>query len=113
MEMEKGQSQLEVPIVELDGRLESLTEFNDNEKFILKLMIIQKVRMGLLARLQSHLMEYAPKVALDSSKVLSIDQFSLGQEENRATLAIANQLGIDAQRFKELFCFVIENEQTW
>lgn len=112
--MEKDQAQLAAPEDTLDKKLEQHPEFSDPEKLILKLLVIQKVRGGIIARLHSHALQYALKNAgEDKAKILSIDPSVLSQEENHTTLAIANQLGIDAQRFKELICFVIENEQTW
>lgn len=112
--MEKPQASLAISSTALDKKLEQLPNFSDPEKLILKLLVIQKVRGGIIARLHPHALQHALKDAVeDQTKILSIDPATLSQEENHTTLAIANQLGIDAQRFKELICFVIDNEQTW
>lgn len=112
--MEKPHAPLAISGSTLDKKLEQLPNFSDSEKLVLKLLVIQKVRGGIIARLHPHALQYALKnAAEDQAKILSIDPSALSQEENHTTLAIANQLGIDAQRFKELICFVIENEQTW
>ncbi len=112
--MEKDQSQLAGPAVILATKLESLPEFNENEKLILKLLITQKVRIGLIARLSTGRLESALReMTENNAKILSVDLFSMTQEENNSILAIANRIGISDQRFKELTLFVIENEETW
>ncbi|MBI5422217.1 hypothetical protein HZA44_03730 [Candidatus Peregrinibacteria bacterium] len=112
--MEKNPAPLAISGETLAKKLEQLPNFSDSEKLVLKLLVIQKVRGGIIARLHPYALQYALKDATDDrAKILSIDPSLLSQEENHTTLAIANQLGIDAQRFKELIQFVIENEQTW
>ncbi len=120
--------------------IDTLDQFNENEKLILKMLIIDKIRQGMIVWLGNYcqnliaahginrlalrqpnlikLSKKAAKLTIDDPDFKHSNEAVIGKDlvlrRGMATIkSIAKQLGVDTERLNKLIDYVFETETYW
>lgn len=96
-------------------KIEKLSQYTEVEKTIIKIILANKIRYGIMRRISGTALHREGAEMGDMRQVAeSNQQYEIAEQAHRgAIVELAEKLGISSFRFSELERFVIDNESFW